>query len=126
VQGNSKINLDFLWIALIVPSPLPGMNSFLETPELWSEFHSRMIVAIADALDETLSQGYRVAVEQRVYLDQGEVTLTLQPLLHRVYDRARFGLAIDYGQPLTPQLSETDAAWRAGLVQPDPPALAPP
>jgi hypothetical protein len=102
------------------------MNSFLETPELWSEFHSRMIVAIADALDKTLSQGYRVAVEQRVYMDQGEVTLTLQPLLHRVYDRTLFGLAIIDGQPLTPQLSETDAAWRAGLVQPDPPALAPP
>ena len=257
-----------------MPSPLPGMNPFLETPELWSEFHSRMIVAIADALEETLSQGYRVAVEQRIYLDQGEetvligipdvaviaspgrapqstalidapitvevpleeevqeryleirevktgrvvtviellspknkrsgpgrevylrkrrqvmasqthwveidllrggkplplrgaiaadyrilvsasgrrpqaqlyafnlrqpippipvpldgevtLTLALQPLLHRVYDRARFGLAIDYDQPLTPQLSEADAAWLAGLVQPDPPALAPP
>ncbi|MFM7219701.1 MAG: DUF4058 family protein, partial [Nodosilinea sp.] len=40
-----------------MPSPLPGMNPFLETPPLWSEFHSRMIVAIADALEETLSQG---------------------------------------------------------------------
>jgi hypothetical protein len=48
------------------------MNPFLETPELWSEFHSRMIVAIADALDEHLSREYRVAVEKRVYLDQGD------------------------------------------------------
>jgi Protein of unknown function (DUF4058) len=55
-----------------MPSPLPGMNPFLEAPELWSEFQSRMIVAIADALDENLSRDYRVAVEKRVYLDQGD------------------------------------------------------
>ena len=24
-----------------MPSPLPGMNPFIEQPELWSEFHSR-------------------------------------------------------------------------------------
>jgi Protein of unknown function (DUF4058) len=58
-------------------SPLPGMNPFLESPELWSEFHSRMIVAIADALSETLSQEYRVAVEKRVYLSQGEETILI-------------------------------------------------
>jgi Protein of unknown function (DUF4058) len=60
-----------------MPSPLPGMNPFLESPELWSEFHSRMIVAIADALDATLSQDYRVAVEKRVYLSQGEETILI-------------------------------------------------
>jgi hypothetical protein len=60
-----------------MPSPLPGMNPFLESSELWSEFHSRMIVAIADALSETLSQEYRVAVEKRVYLSQGEGTISI-------------------------------------------------
>ena len=53
-------------------SPLPGMNPFIEQPELWSEFHSRMIVAIADSLDELLSRNYRVAVEKRVYLSQDD------------------------------------------------------
>ncbi|MGI0491674.1 DUF4058 family protein [Alkalinema pantanalense CENA528] len=60
-----------------MPSPLPGMNPFLEAPELWSEFHSRMIVAIADALDDDLSRDYRVAVEKRVYLDQGDETVLM-------------------------------------------------
>ncbi|BAZ11010.1 hypothetical protein NIES4071_28340 [Calothrix sp. NIES-4071] len=59
-----------------MPSPLPGMNPYLENPELWSEFHSRMIVAIADALDDSLSEDYRVAVEKRVYLsDDGDNVL---------------------------------------------------
>lgn len=55
-----------------MPSPLPGMNPYLENPELWSEFHSRMIVAIADALDDSLSRDYRVAIEKRVYLSEGD------------------------------------------------------
>jgi hypothetical protein len=70
-------------------SPLPGMNPFLEQPELWSEFHSRMIVAIADAWDDLLRRTYRVAVEkqevQERYLairegSTGEVITTLKLL----------------------------------------------
>jgi hypothetical protein len=53
------------------------MNPYLESPELWSEFHSRMIVAIADALDDLLSRDYRVAVEKRVYLSQNDSTLLI-------------------------------------------------
>jgi Protein of unknown function (DUF4058) len=58
-------------------SPFPGMNPYLEAPELWSEFHSRLIVAIADALDELLSRQYRVAVEKRVYLSQEDEQLLI-------------------------------------------------
>lgn len=48
-------------------SPFPGMNPYLENPELWSEVHSRLIVAIADDLIDHLSQQYRVAIEKRTY-----------------------------------------------------------
>jgi Protein of unknown function (DUF4058) len=65
-----------------MPSPLPGMNPYLESPELWSEFHSRMIVAIADALDTTLSQNYRVAVEKLT-----EPMLVEIPLAEEVQER---------------------------------------
>jgi len=60
-----------------MPSPFPGMNPYLENPELWSEFGSRMIVAIADALDTLLSRDYRVAVEKRVYLSQDDERLLI-------------------------------------------------
>jgi hypothetical protein len=72
-----------------MPWTLPGMNPYLENPELWSEFHSRMIVAIADEL---------------------------QPLLHRVYDRARFELAINYRENYSPKLSDEDKAWLEGFL----------
>jgi hypothetical protein len=58
-----------------MPSPFPGMNPYLEAPNLWAEVHSRLIVAIADQLDELLSRQYRVAVENRVYLNQPEESI---------------------------------------------------
>ena len=50
-----------------MPSPFPGMNPYLEHPELWSEVHSRLIVAIADDLADHLGNQYRVAIEKRTY-----------------------------------------------------------
>lgn len=50
-------------------SPFPGMDPYLENPELWSAVHSRLIVAIADELVEHLNEHYRVEVEKRVYLN---------------------------------------------------------
>lgn len=50
-----------------MPSPFPGMDPYLENPELWSEVHSRLIVAIADDLTDHLSEKYRVAIEKRTY-----------------------------------------------------------
>jgi hypothetical protein len=47
------------------------MNPYLEQPALWSSFHSRFIVALADAIEQTLSDEYYVEVETRTYLDDG-------------------------------------------------------
>ena len=33
-----------------MPTPFPGMDPYLERPGLWHEVHTRLIVAIADAL----------------------------------------------------------------------------
>jgi hypothetical protein len=53
--------------SLKMPSPFPGMNPYLENPELWSAVHSRLIVAIADTLADLLSQDYRIEIEKRTY-----------------------------------------------------------
>lgn len=54
-----------------MPSPFPGMDPYLEQPALWSSFHSRFIVAIANAIEENLSEQYYVEVETRTYQDDG-------------------------------------------------------
>jgi hypothetical protein len=37
-------------------SPFPGMDPYLENPQLWLEVHSRLIVEIADDLTDHLGQ----------------------------------------------------------------------
>ncbi len=48
-------------------SPFPGMNPYLEHPQLWPEVHNRLIIAIANAIESNLSRKYRVAIEKRTY-----------------------------------------------------------
>lgn len=55
-----------------MPSPFPGMDPFLERGGIWEEFHTRAIVAIADALGPLVRPDYRVSVEQRAYLTVAE------------------------------------------------------
>ena len=53
-------------------------------------------------------------------LRAGEVEplLQLQPLVHRVYDKSRFELAIDYQTKLTPQPSLKEQEWvKKSLIQ---------
>jgi hypothetical protein len=50
-------------------SPFPGMAPYLEQPNFWSSFHSRLIVAIADALAPQLLPQYYIEVEIRTYLE---------------------------------------------------------
>lgn len=49
-------------------TPFPGMDPYLEHPALWEDVHTRLIVAIADALGPQVRPHYRVAVERRIYL----------------------------------------------------------
>ncbi|MDJ1183629.1 DUF4058 family protein [Roseofilum casamattae] len=51
-----------------MPSPFPGMNPYLEHPDLWSEVHSRLIVALADEIAPRSMPNYYVALEKRIYL----------------------------------------------------------
>ena len=54
-----------------MPSHAPGMNPYLENPELWPEVHHRLISAIADCIQPNLKLDYRVAIEKRTYLSDG-------------------------------------------------------
>ncbi|MFP4441436.1 MAG: DUF4058 family protein [Chloroflexaceae bacterium] len=55
-----------------MPAPFPGMDPYLEHPDLWPEVHHRLITAIADALAPQVRPKYRVAIEKRTYLLDAE------------------------------------------------------
>lgn len=58
-----------------MPSPFPGMNPYLENPDLWPEVHHRLITAIAIAIAPPLRPKYRVAIEKRTYFSDGQESL---------------------------------------------------
>ena len=66
-----------------MPSPFPGMNPYLEEPQLWEEIHTQLIVDIARAIAPQLSASYRVAIEHRTY-----TTVTPQPRRTNIPDVA--------------------------------------
>lgn len=53
-------------------SPFPGMDPFLEAPDLWPDVHTRLIVGISDVLAEKLSPRFVVAVEQRLIVAEDD------------------------------------------------------
>lgn len=52
-----------------MPSPFPGMDPYLEDPQLWRGFHQRLIVYLADFLGPNLQPRYITAVEERVFVE---------------------------------------------------------
>lgn len=51
-----------------MPTPFPGMDPYLEHPDMWRDVHHRLIATLADHLAPALRPRYRVKVEVRTYL----------------------------------------------------------
>ena len=49
-------------------SPFPGMDPYLEDPEIWSGVHASMLAAISEQLALMLRPRYVVRFEERVYV----------------------------------------------------------
>lgn len=45
-----------------MPSPLPGMDPYLEAPALWPDVHGRLAVAICDQIQPSLSPRYTAVI----------------------------------------------------------------
>ncbi|ABG51749.1 hypothetical protein Tery_2548 [Trichodesmium erythraeum IMS101] len=50
-----------------MPNPFPGMNPYLEQPELWPEFHNQLVAAIARMLTPQLLPKYQLVTDKWVY-----------------------------------------------------------
>ena len=51
-----------------MPSPFPGMDPYLEAPDVWNDFHHGMISGIQEQLNFLLRPNYHTMVEERVYI----------------------------------------------------------
>jgi hypothetical protein len=61
----------------------PGMNPYLENPQLWSEVHFGLIAVMARSLNAVITPRYRAAVEKRVYVDSLLVSIPDVAVLQR-------------------------------------------
>ena len=59
----------------MIQNPFPGMNPYLEQPELWHQVHNRLIVEIADIITPNIAPKYRVSIEERVYMSVDDTLL---------------------------------------------------
>jgi hypothetical protein len=60
-----------------MPSPFPGMDPYLEAPEIWPDFQAALALAISQSLSETLPAGYEARLNRRTEpatLPEGEPT----------------------------------------------------
>ena len=51
-----------------MPSPFPGMDPYIERPELWPDFHDSVIAAIRGVLQPFLRPRYAALTQDRLYV----------------------------------------------------------
>lgn len=55
-----------------MPSPFPGMDPYIERPELWPDFHDSLIAAIKAVLQPLLRPRYAAMTQDRLYVVESE------------------------------------------------------
>jgi hypothetical protein len=88
---------------VMMHSPFPGMDPYLEAPSIWPDVHTTLMSIFREQLTPLL------APDPPVPLDLGQA-------LRTAYARARYDLRVDYRKPLVPPLSPAAAAWAAALI----------
>ncbi len=53
-----------------MPSPFPGMNPYIERPELWNDFHNTFIPTIREFLAPLIQPRYFVRIEENVFIHE--------------------------------------------------------
>lgn len=67
-----------------MPGPFPGMDPWLEAPDLWKGFHDTMVVKTKEVLQPDLNQrGYYVELGERVWVVEDEQNIWPDDLVFR-------------------------------------------
>src|SRR5437764_6644253 len=48
-----------------MPSPFPGMDPYLESPDIWPDFHDALAAELRAVLNQTLPRPYYARLEMR-------------------------------------------------------------
>ena len=53
-----------------MPSPFPGMNPYIERPDVWNDFHDSFIPALREVLAPLVRPQYYVRIEEHLYIHE--------------------------------------------------------
>jgi len=53
-----------------MPSPFPGMNPYIERPDVWNDFHDTFIPALREVLNAQVLPRYYVRIEENLYIHE--------------------------------------------------------
>ena len=54
---------------IAMPSPFPGMDPYLENPEIFPDFHDSVITYLREAVQASLPAPYFAALGRRVWIE---------------------------------------------------------
>jgi hypothetical protein len=90
-------------LEVVMPSPFPGMDPYLEDPGGWVAFHNRLIGTLDEVLSAGLGPAFFVAQQTAVYLIEPEGERHQPPIVPDVFVADLAGqLALPDGQVITP------------------------
>src|SRR5437867_3153667 len=106
-----------------MPSPFPGMHSYLEAPWIWPDVHHGLISESQAALNPTLRPRYVARVELRIYIsdddDPGRQALVPGLRVERgprqKGTKKAYDVSVDYRTDPQPPLKGNDAKWAREL-----------
>lgn len=53
-----------------MPSPFPGMNPYIERPDVWKDFHTRFMALAAERIAAQVLPRYFVKIDEHVYIHE--------------------------------------------------------
>ncbi len=60
-----------------MPIPFPGMNPYLEHPDLWPSVHQKLMASLSDTLQKQLPANYQIRLREWHYQVSGEDSLVV-------------------------------------------------
>lgn len=96
-----------------MPSPFPGMNPYLEHPDVWPDFHNSYLTYAREVLNAKVGDRYFVGLEEQIYVHE------LPEDQWRPLGRADVAIsdAPTVGQPSVGNVATIDAPHKTRMVE---------
>lgn len=101
-----------------MPSPFPGMNPFLESPNQWEDFHNAFVSRLRDSLVPQLGTHYRAKLNELLFVHTEEEYQPLKPDASVLIEGGASGRG-GGGAAVAEAVAVLDPPVRMKLEQPD-------